>query len=55
MVRLELCSSPQVSQPRVGGGAQTVDGAVGGGLEGMGGTVWPVLHRLPDRRGERDN
>lgn len=23
-----------------------MDGAVGGGLEGMGGTVWPVLHRL---------
>ena len=23
-----------------------MDGAVGSGLEGMGGTVWPVVHRL---------
>lgn len=46
VVCLDLRSSPQVGQPRVGGGAQAVDGAVGSGLEGMGGTVWPVLQRL---------
>lgn len=46
MVWFDLRGSPQVSEPRVGGRSQTVDGAVGSGLEGMGGTVWPVVHRL---------
>lgn len=46
VVCLDLRSSPQVSQPRVGGRAQAVDGAVGSGLKGMGGTVRPVLHGL---------
>lgn len=48
---LDLRSSPQVSQPRVGGRAQTVDGAVGSGLKGMGGTMRPVLHGLQSETG----
>lgn len=39
VVCLDQRSSPQVSEPGVGGRAQAVDGAVGCGLEGMGGTM----------------
>lgn len=39
LVSLDLRSSPQVCQPRVGGGPEAVDGAVGSSLEGMGSTV----------------
>lgn len=52
MVCLDLRSSPQVSEAWVGGRAKTVDGAVGCGLQGMGGTVWPVLHGLQREIGE---
>lgn len=46
VVCLDLRGSPKVSKPGVGGRAQAVDGAVGCGLQGMGGAVWPVLHGL---------
>lgn len=54
VVCLHLRGSPQVSEPRMCGGAQAVDGAVGCGLQRMGGAVWPVLQGLQWKiRGER--
>lgn len=46
LVGLHLSRRPQVSQSRVSGRAQTVDGAVGRGLQGVGVTVETVLQGL---------
>lgn len=54
VVCLHLRGSPQVSEPGMCGGSQAVDGAVGRGLQRMGGAVWPVLQRLlSEINGER--